>query len=281
MKRAAEFTVFAGLAGLVHVALFASVPESGALSSGSGGEALVSIQPASAEVARMAEAWQRPPETPQTATLPTEPLPQAQAPALPQIELAQAPRAALLAPLSQPAAIQPVQADTAPPPPRPEPKPEPQAKPRPKPVAQTKPQPQQQTPAKANSDRNAAGQAGQRAAGSGGGAEAGQAGGAQTATTDPGREATLRAVWGNKIRARIERRKRYPSGLRGQARVVLRLTVARDGRLLNHRIAKSSGIAAFDQAALAAVARAGKFPPAPKKLQAGQIQLSLPIGFSR
>ncbi|WP_254604365.1 TonB family protein, partial [Leisingera sp. ANG59] len=140
---------------------------------------------------------------------------------------------------------------------------------------------QQTPPPKANSNRNAAGQAGQRAAGAGGGAEAGQSGGARTATADPGREAKLRNVWGNKIRARIERRKRYPSGARGQAQVILRLTVARDGRLLDHRIAKSSGIAAFDQAALAAVARAGKFPPAPKKLQASQIRLSLPVSFTR
>jgi protein TonB len=273
MKRAAEFTVFAGLAGLIHIALFASAPESGAQSSGAGGDALVSLQPASAEVARMAEAWQKPPETPQIQPPNPEAPPQIQPPALPQIDLAQAPRAALLAPLTRPAAAQPVQADTTPPPPpkprRSEPEPEPQAK------------PQQTPPPKANSTRNAAGQAGQRAAGAGGSAEAGQSGGAQTATADPGREAKLRNVWGSKIRARIERRKRYPSGATGKAQVVLRLTVARDGRLLDHRIAKSSGNAVFDQAALAAVARAGKFPPAPKKLQAGQIRLSLPISFTR
>ncbi|MEW2914169.1 TonB family protein [Leisingera sp. JC11] len=273
MRRTAEFTVFAGLAGLIHIALFACAPDTGAQSSGAGGEALVSLQPASAEVARMAEAWQKPPETPQPAPPSAEPLPQVQAPVLPQIELARAPRAAVLAPLAQPAAAQQVQADTAPPPPpkprRSESKQEPQAK------------PQATPPPKANSTRNAAGQAGQRAAGAGGGAEAGQSSGARTATANPGREAKLRNVWGNKIRARIERRKRYPSGARGQAQVILRLTVARDGRLLDHRIAKSSGIAAFDQAALAAVARAGNFPPAPKKLQASQIRLSLPISFTR
>ncbi|NVK14686.1 MAG: TonB family protein [Rhodobacteraceae bacterium] len=273
MKRAAEITVFAGLASLIHIALFASAPEQGAQSSGAGGEALVSLQPASAEVARMAEAWQKPPETPQIETPSPEAPPQIQPPVLPQIDLARAPRAALLAPPARSAAAQPVQADTNPPPPpkprRSEPEPEPQAK------------PQQTPPPKANSTRNVAGQAGQRAAGAGGGAEAGETGGARTATADPGREAKLRNIWGNKIRARIERRKRYPSGARGGAQVVLRLTVARDGRLLDHRIAKSSGIAAFDQAALDAVARAGKFPPAPKKLQASQIRLSLPVSFTR
>lgn len=278
MKRAAEFTVFAGLAGLIHIALFASAPETGAQSSGAGGEALVTLQPASAEIARMAEAWEQPPETtPHIETPDSEPLPQAQAPALPRIELARAPRAAVLAPLAKPAAAEPVQADTAPPPAprRPEPEPEPQAKPDPQ------PQPQRETAAKANSTRNAAAQAGQRAAGAGGGAEAGQAGGARTATASPGREAKLRNVWGNKIRARIERRKRYPAGARGQAQVVLRLTIARDGRLLDSRIARSSGVAAFDQAALAAVSRAGTFPPAPNKLQDSQIRLSLPVSFTR
>ncbi|KIC24093.1 TonB family protein [Leisingera sp. ANG-M6] len=277
MKRAAEFTVFAGLAGLIHIALFASAPEQGAQSSGAGGEALVSLQPASAEVARMAEAWQKPPEALLIETQSADPLPRVQAPALPQFDLAQAPRAALLVPLTQPAAAQPVQADTTPPPPpkprKPAPKPEPQAK--------LDPEPQQKPAPKANSNRNSAGQQAQRAAGSGGGAEAGQSGGARTATANPGREAKLRNVWGNKIRARIERRKRYPSGAKGQAQVVLRLTVARDGRLLDHRVARSSGIAAFDQAALAAVARAGNFPPAPKKLQASQIRLSLPISFTK
>ncbi|MCB4456837.1 TonB family protein [Leisingera sp. McT4-56] len=278
MKRAAEFTVFAGLAGLIHIALFAGAPETGAQSSGAGGDALVSLQPASAEVARMAEAWQTSPETPQIDAPTADGAPSTLVPALPQIDLAQVPRAALLAPLTEPKAAQPVQADTAPPPPkprRPESQPEPQAKPAPR------PQPQQPRPPKANSNRNAAGQAGQQAAGAGSGAEAGQAGGAQTATADNGREAKLRNLWGNKIRARIERRKRYPSGARGQARVVLRLTVARDGRLLEHRIAKSSGSTVFDQAALAAVARAGRFPAAPKQLAASRIRLSLPVSFTR
>lgn len=273
MKRAAEITVFAGLAGLIHIALFASAPETGAQSSGAGGDALVSLQPASAEVARMAEAWRKPPDPPQIERQNTDPLPQVQPPALPQIELTQAPRAALLAPLTQPAAARPVQADTAPPPP---PKPRRSA-----PEQAPRAKPQQTPPPRANSTRNTAGQAGQRAAGGGGGAEAGQAGGAQTATAEAGRAAKLRNVWGNKIRARIERRKRYPSGARGQARVVLRLTVARDGRLLDHRIEKSSGIAAFDQAALAAVTRAGRFPAAPAQLDASRIRLSLPVDFTR
>ncbi|KIC13344.1 energy transducer TonB, partial [Leisingera sp. ANG-Vp] len=207
----------------------------------------------------------------QIETATAEPPLQAAAPALPQIDAPQAPRAAVRLAMTEPAAADNLQIDTAAPPPPPPPK------------AQTpsKPQEREVPPRNANSSRNAAGQAGQQAADSGGGAQAGQSGGAQTATASSGREAKLRSVWGNKIRARIERRKRYPSAARGQARVVVRLIVSRSGQLLDYRIAKSSGISAFDQAALAAVSRAGKFPPAPKKLQASQIRLSLPISFTK
>ena len=178
----------------------------------------------------------------------------------------------MLAPLTQPAAAQPVEADTAPPPP---PKPR-RSEPEQAPTAK----PQETPPPKANSNRNSAGRQDQRAAGSGGGREAGQSGGAQTATSDPG-EAKLRTVWGSKIRARIERNKRGPSGGKSTARVFVQFTVARDGRLLDYRITKSSGIAAYDQAALDAITRSGKFPKAPRKLQASQIRLSLPISFTR
>ena len=65
MKRSAEVTLFAGLAALIHVSLFASAPESGVQSSGAGGEAMVSIEAASATVAEMVEAWERPPPRPQ------------------------------------------------------------------------------------------------------------------------------------------------------------------------------------------------------------------------
>lgn len=275
MKRAAEFTVFAGLAGLIHIALFASAPESGAQSSGAGGDALVTLQGAKPEIAQMVEAWEKPPEAPQIETPVPDSLPQVQAPALPQIDLAQAPRAAVLAPLTKPAAAQPVEADTAPPPPPAPPKPRPKREP------QAKPQPQQKPAPQANSNRKSAGRQDQRAAGSGGGREAGLSGGAQTATADPGREAKLRNVWGSKIRARIERNKRGPSGGKSTARVFVQFTVARDGRLLDYRITKSSGIAAYDQAALDAITRSGKFPKAPRKLQASQIRLSLPISFTR
>ncbi|WP_241525905.1 TonB family protein [Pseudophaeobacter leonis] len=110
-------------------------------------------------------------------------------------------------------------------------------------------QPAPKQPVAKTSQQTSAGRPAQRAAGSGGGAEAGLAGGASTATASAGQKAKLQSIWGAKIRSRIERRQRYPSGQRGKGRVVLRITVAANGKLINYRVAKSSGVAGVDQAA--------------------------------
>ncbi|WP_264211210.1 cell envelope integrity protein TolA [Leisingera thetidis] len=279
MKRTAEFTLFAGIAALIHVALFASAPDSGVHSSGAGGSEMISVQAADATVARMVEAWERPLlAQPQLAPDPAPPLQAPAAPELPQFDLARAPQAAAQIALAEPAPAEPPVADTAPPPPPPpERKPAPAAKPRPKPQPAQKPEPQQARKA----EQTTAGRAEQRAAGSGGGAQTGQSGDAAAATARAGQQAKLQTIWGAKIRTRIERRKRYPSGASGKGTVVVRLTVARSGQLLSHRIARSSGNAALDQAALKAVLRAGKFPAAPKELGLSQLSFNLPMSFSR
>ncbi|MGR3760661.1 energy transducer TonB family protein [Roseobacteraceae bacterium NS-SX3] len=259
MKRAAELTAFTGLAVLIHLALFAAAPRSGAQSSG---ETAVSVRAADATVAEMVEAWERPPEARPQLDADLTPPPAPAAPSVPQFDLPRAPRAAAQLALAKPAPAGVPEADTAPPPRPPEPKPAPEAEPKPRPAPKRAPEPQQ-------------------AAGSGGGKQAGQSGSSAAATAQAGKQAELRSIWGARIRARIERRKRYPAGTRGRGQVVVRLTVARSGRLLSHRIAKSSGTAAFDRAALQAVARAGKFPAAPKELGPGQFTFNLPMTFSR
>ncbi|PCJ08039.1 MAG: energy transducer TonB [Rhodobacteraceae bacterium] len=155
----------------------------------------------------------------------------------------------------------------------------PKSDPRPTPVPRPKPRKQLDSGQKA--EQASAGRVEQRAAGSGGGAQAGAAGASQASTLSAGRKAALKNVWGAKIRARIERRKRYPSGANGNASVVIRLIISRDGRLLSYKIAKSSGNATFDQAAISAVTRVGRFPTAPKKLSDQKITVNLPINFSR
>jgi protein TonB len=102
----------------------------------------------------------------------------------------------------------------------------------------------------------------------------------QPAATRKG-DASLEAGWGAQIRSRIERRKAYPRAAGGAAgRVTLTITVARDGLLESVALAASSGHAALDQAAVAAVRRAGRLPAAPAGLGAPRHVFTLPMDFA-
>ncbi|MGG7644314.1 TonB family protein [Rhodovulum sp. YNF3179] len=92
-----------------------------------------------------------------------------------------------------------------------------------------------------------------------------------------GERATLMAAWGGQIRVAIERAKRGIRGGRGRAMV--ELTVTRGGRLAGVRVVQSSGDAALDRAAVAAVQRAGAFPPAPDRLPGQRFPFRLPVRF--
>ena len=114
------------------------------------------------------------------------------------------------------------------------------------------------------------------------GVTAGAGGAAQAATVSKAKQNDLRASWGAAIRAKIERRKRYPSAAgRASGRAVVRLSVNAAGALTGVSLAQSSGNAALDAAAVESVQRAGKFPSAPKGLGGGNFSFSLPISFSR
>lgn len=113
----------------------------------------------------------------------------------------------------------------------------------------------------------------------------GRAGAARASTRDAPALATpgaqhLVAAWGNAIRTRIEANRRGPAGLTRNARAVVRIVVARDGRLEQAAIRQSSRVAELDRAALATVRRAGRFPPAPKGLDRDRVAFDLPITFS-
>jgi protein TonB len=114
------------------------------------------------------------------------------------------------------------------------------------------------------------------AEGQGGGATEGRA----TAETAPalsaGARQTLMSRWGAQIMARVERAR---PRVHGSGQVVLNLRVARNGRLTGLSVARSSGDAALDSAALAAVRRAGRFPAAPGALTEASYGFSLPIRF--
>jgi protein TonB len=59
------------------------------------------------------------------------------------------------------------------------------------------------------------------------------------------------------------------------------LVVGRDGRLQGVSLAASSGSAALDRAAIEAVRRAGRFPPAPAGLDRAAYTFAVPMTFRR
>lgn len=116
------------------------------------------------------------------------------------------------------------------------------------------------------------------AEGSGGGATAGAAATPapqQTGLSSAARQ-SLMASWASRIQGRIERAR---PRVQGAGSVLLRLTITRDGRLASVGLARSSGDARVDQAAIQAVQRAGRFPAAPDGLTDASYAFSLPITF--
>jgi len=123
--------------------------------------------------------------------------------------------------------------------------------------------------------------AAQVARGEGGQTAAGQAGSARAAQ-DEARRASLMARWGAGLRARVDRRKSYPAAAgRAAGTAVVALEVHRSGRLVAASLARSSGNAALDSAALDAVRRAGPFPQAPRELEGTSFRFNLPVDFRR
>lgn len=145
--------------------------------------------------------------------------------------------------------------------------------------AEKKPSSEKAKPAsvKASESRKA-----ETAAGNGKSDAAGTGGNAEAATLSQSNVNDLKASWGAKIRARIERRKEYPAKADGASgKVTLALVIGRDGRLVSAKVLRSSGHKVLDQAALKAVGRAGPFPAAPKGLTEGSYAFALSIDFKK
>ena len=94
----------------------------------------------------------------------------------------------------------------------------------------------------------------------------------------PGIDAIKQPNWGPYMRDLEQRIKRNWSPPKGDSskRVVITFTIARDGRLLNHRITKSSGLPMADRAAMSAIESTAPFRPLPPEFK-GQ---SVPIEFT-
>lgn len=214
-----------------------------------------------------------PPPTDLSALTPAAPAPPADLPAPPPEALPDlpkpAPQLALLSSDTEPAA------ETAPPPPKPKPKAE--AKP-PAPEKPAKPPVQKAKPPAAP----APAPSGAKAAGSGGGTKSGIGGKAEASGLSKSEVADLKAAWGAKIQAQLERRRTYPRDAgRAEGLVLLELTVAPSGALLAVRVIKSSGAAVLDRAAVKAAQSAGRFPKAPAQLTDPAYKLILQLKYDR
>lgn len=76
--------------------------------------------------------------------------------------------------------------------------------------------------------------------------------------------------------------RQYPRGLvsaNQRGRVVTRVTIARDGRLIDVSIDTSSGWPAIDNAELETIRRSAPFPPVPPDMPGDPLILVLPINF--
>jgi protein TonB len=86
------------------------------------------------------------------------------------------------------------------------------------------------------------------------------------------------ASWRREVEAQVRRNAAYPAdggGATGTARITV--TIGRNGRLLSHRLAGSSGSPALDRAAMAIIERAQPFPPFPAGMTQAQITDTLPM----
>ncbi|WP_422050990.1 cell envelope integrity protein TolA [Shimia sp.] len=122
----------------------------------------------------------------------------------------------------------------------------------------------------------------QRASGSGGGGNAGKVNTATPSANGKARQAKLARQWGAQIKRLVEQNKRQPQRLaQSSGRVVLMISVRANGRVIRAKVATSSGIRAIDNAALAAVKRAGRLPPAPDGFGKKKHAFRLPINFTK
>lgn len=90
----------------------------------------------------------------------------------------------------------------------------------------------------------------------------------------------VRATWQKELVAHLDKHKRYPAD-RSQktAKIEIRFTLDRMGRVLETNIEKSSGDTAFDEAALAMVRRSDPVPAPPPLIADDGLSFTLPVIF--
>lgn len=247
------------------------------VSVGLAGSYMESVQRDAAETVEPVQEDLQPPETDQVPDpQPPEPVPEpesAEAEATPEPAPDPVPE-----PVSD-AALPVVEPPPAPAPPRAvakprtKPKAEPKAKTEPRPKAKPQPEPQSTpnpTPRPAPETETEPSQSATRATGTG-------------QRVETGGNPAARQSYLAEVLARIARYKRYPrearhDGVMGV--VTVTFTILANGSLQTQQVTGSSGDARLDQAALEMLSRASPFPPIPRDMGVGTLELTLPVEFS-
>lgn len=92
--------------------------------------------------------------------------------------------------------------------------------------------------------------------------------------------ARIKTTWQRQLVAHLDRKKRYPAGgKRAAHEVVVSFTLDRTGRVVSSSVVKSSGDAAFDEAALAMMKRADPVPAPPPVVADEGLTFTVPVIF--
>ena len=94
-------------------------------------------------------------------------------------------------------------------------------------------------------------------------------------------QAAAQAAWAAAIQREIAQAQVYPRGARGAGRVRLAMTITASGKLAGVQVAASSGVSAFDKAAVRAAKRAAPFPRAPSELEKSSFAFGQWVTFQR
>ncbi|HWK95643.1 MAG TPA: TonB family protein [Pseudolabrys sp.] len=107
--------------------------------------------------------------------------------------------------------------------------------------------------------------------------------GPQSVTVDRGTAASrqrARVTWQRELLAHLDRYKRYPAErLQRDAEIIVNLLLDRKGRVVSASVSRSSGFAAFDEAAVAMVQRASPLPAPPPLVADEGLSFQLPVNF--
>jgi len=104
-----------------------------------------------------------------------------------------------------------------------------------------------------------------------------------TAQQVQGGAPAIERSWQTNLVRQLQRYKRYPAQAQSRSEegvVLLRFSLDRNGHVLAHSIAKSSGYADLDAEVMAMIVRADPLPPFPPSMPEGRLDLTVPIRFS-